>query len=218
MSIKNDFEYRTVIVDSVKKEGDSYCLHGVDGWSISTPDPGFEPPTGEYKFYGEGIGRTVRGIVHKFGKIIYYRTKEEEQARFDEWKKDYDKKVAARVKNPEVSYGGKTYTSQMGEISGFGGGYEVTCRRMVLAGVEWLANNPNASPEFAGYKNIYGVINEENADAKSLSSYITADAITGGDCTGAMHQASISHIMFIRKNGWEKYCEEMSKPDDKQAA
>lgn len=218
MSIKNDHEFETVIVESVKKEESSYVLRRADGFCISVDDPGFEPPTGEYKFYGDGIGRPVRGIVHKFGKIIYYRTKEEEQARFDEWKKDYDKKVAARVKNPEVTYGGKTYTSQMGEISGFGGGYEITCRRMVLAGAEWLANNPASNPEFVGFKGIYGVIKEENEDAKSLSKYITADAITGGDCTGAMHQASISHIMFIRKNGWDKYCEEMSKPDDKEAA
>ena len=31
------------------------------------------------------------------------------------------------------------------------------------------------------------------------------------DCTGAMMQASMSHVMFILKNGWDKYVDEMTK-------
>jgi hypothetical protein len=104
-----------------------------------------------------------------------------------------------------------TYTPDMGEISGFGGGYEDACRKMVIAGMEWFDANPQADPQFQGYKNIYGVINEENEDAKALSKAVLA---TCDDCTGAMHQASISHILAARRLGWEGYCAEMRKREE----
>lgn len=100
------------------------------------------------------------------------------------------------------------FTEQMGEISGFGGGYEGTCRKMLRVGLEWFDQNPDAKPEYIGYKNIYGIISEDNDDAKALTKVIV-DA-SGGDCTGAMHQAVIGSILWIHKNGWEKYVEEMS--------
>lgn len=99
----------------------------------------------------------------------------------------------------------------MGEVSGFGGGYEATCRAMVAAGVEWSDAHPEASPQFQGFQGVYGVLMEDNDDAKSLSEAVVAAA--NGECTGAMHQATIGHVLFIRKNGWEKYVEEMSKPE-----
>ena len=101
------------------------------------------------------------------------------------------------------------YTDDMGEISGFGGDYEQTCRNMVVAGLEWLDSNPNSDPQFHGYKSIYGVITEDNEDAKKLSDAVVN--ASGGDCTGAMHQATISRILWIRKNGWDKYCDECRK-------
>jgi len=96
------------------------------------------------------------------------------------------------------------FTDDMDEISGFGGGYEQTCRNMLAAGVEWLDAHPSADPQFQGYENIYGVIHEENADAKALSEAIVK--ATDHDCTGAMHQTVITHCLFIRQNGWEEYC------------
>lgn len=95
-------------------------------------------------------------------------------------------------------------------ISGFGGSYEEACQKMVVAGLEWLDAHPQADPQFKGYKNIYGIINEENDDAKALSK-VVVDA-SGGDCTGAMHQASITHILWIKANGWDKYLTEIQKP------
>jgi hypothetical protein len=100
------------------------------------------------------------------------------------------------------------FTPEMREISGFGGGYEEACRKMVQAGLEWFDANTEADPQFHSYKNVYGVIWEDNEFAKELSR-VVVDA-SGGDCTGAMHQAAISHILFVRKNGWEKYVEEMT--------
>ena len=60
----------------------------------------------------------------------------------------------------------------------------------------------------SGMKNVYGICMDNNEDAKSLDSAIM-DGID--DCTGAMHQAVVSHIFYIRKNGWDKYVEEMEK-------
>lgn len=105
----------------------------------------------------------------------------------------------------------REYTPTMGEISGFGGDYEDACRKMVLAGLDWLDANPTADPQFHGYKGIYGVISEDNEDAKALTKAVVD--VTGGDCTGAMHQATICHILFIRRNGWDKYVTEMSKAE-----
>jgi hypothetical protein len=91
----------------------------------------------------------------------------------------------------------------MGEISGFGGGYETTCRNMLIAGLEWLDKNPEANPLFHGYKGIYGVISEDNEDAKELTR-VVIDA-SGNDCTGAMHQAVISSILWIKNHSWDEY-------------
>ena len=103
------------------------------------------------------------------------------------------------------------FTEKMGEISGFGGGYEQTCRNMLKAGLKWLDENPQANPEFHGYKNVYGIITEDNEDAKKLSSIVIE--ASDNDCTGAMHQAVITSILWIRKNGWENYVKSMSKPE-----
>lgn len=109
----------------------------------------------------------------------------------------------------------RVWTDDMGEISGFGGGYEAACRAMVFAGMDWCDEHPNADPQFQGYKNVYGVINEENQDAKDLTTAVVAAA--NGDCTGAMHQAAISHVLFYRKNGWGKYCEQLREREKKEA-
>jgi hypothetical protein len=102
------------------------------------------------------------------------------------------------------------FTPEMGEISGFGGGYEDACRSMLKAAMEWFDANPNANPEFKGCENVYGLVVEDNDDAKALSDAAVKAAGEHG-CTGAMHQAVITHSLFIKKNGWDKYVEEMSK-------
>lgn len=107
------------------------------------------------------------------------------------------------------------FTPEMGEISGFGGGYEDACRAMLRAGMEWFDAHPDADPQFSGYKGIYGIINEDNEDAKALSAAVVAP--TNGDCTGAMHQAVVSHCLFIRREGWGRYVEEMTRPDEEPA-
>lgn len=101
----------------------------------------------------------------------------------------------------------REWTDDMGEISGFGGGYEATCRAMAFAGMDWLDAHPEADPQFMGSKNLFGIIIEDNDDAKALTKAII-DA-SGGDCTGAMHQATVGHALAYKRLGWDEYCRQL---------
>lgn len=105
----------------------------------------------------------------------------------------------------------RKYTEEMREISGFGGGYEETCRNMVLAALDWLDENPEADLSYKTFKQVYGLTTDESDDMKTMQGVMVKAA--NNDCTGAMMQATCAHVMFIRKEGWEKYVEEMSKED-----
>lgn len=96
----------------------------------------------------------------------------------------------------------------MGEISGLGGGYEQACRNMLKAGLEYWDSHPNLDPKFRGFKGVYGLLNDDNEDVKALSK-ATIDATD--DCIGAMHQAVIGSVLWIRKNGWVEYVKVMKK-------
>lgn len=121
----------------------------------------------------------------------------------------------------------KQWSEDMGEISGFGGGYEAACRAMVLAGIQWIDEHPSADPQFRGYEGIYGVINEENDDAKALvAAMMDAPVYHDGkkiqehvkdDCTGAMHHASCGHVMAYKRLGWDEYCRQLRTRDDEDA-
>jgi hypothetical protein len=89
------------------------------------------------------------------------------------------------------------WTPEMGEISGFGGGYENACRDMVYAGLAWLATRPSAD-----------LSSSKTDDAKALERVILAAV---PDCSGAMHGATMNAIAFIAKHGWDKYREAMTK-------
>ncbi len=97
----------------------------------------------------------------------------------------------------------------MDEISGFGGGYEKTCQAMLDAGLQWFDSNPNVDPKFRGFKDVYGLISEDNDGAKALTEAVLIPA--NGDATGAMHHAAITHVLWIQKNGWDAYVEAKSK-------
>lgn len=83
----------------------------------------------------------------------------------------------------------------MGEISGFGGGYEAACRDMIYAGLVWLDAHPGADLT-------------ESEDAKALDKIVCAAC---PDCSGAMHQATMSALIFIAKQGWPRYVAAMTK-------
>lgn len=78
---------------------------------------------------------------------------------------------------------------------------------MVIAGVEWFDKNKNKKPVFKEFSNITGVICDENEDAKELSGHMAKAA--NDDFTGAMMQASINHVLYAVKNGWNQYIIDM---------
>lgn len=100
------------------------------------------------------------------------------------------------------------FSNDMKEISGLGGEYEQACRKMLIAGLEWLDKYPNADPKYHGYKDIYGIIQEDSRDAKALSAAVISAV---SDCTGAMHQAVVSSLLYIKKHGWQAYTEKMKE-------
>lgn len=102
----------------------------------------------------------------------------------------------------------KVWTDDMGEISGFGGGYEALCRSMALAGIRWLDEHPEASPTFKGFKGVFGLIDEDNEDAKALREAVMSP--TGADeCTGAMYHAAVNHCLAYKRLGWDEYCRQL---------
>lgn len=101
------------------------------------------------------------------------------------------------------------YPKDVDYISGFGGGYEATCQKMVIAGMEYWDSNPDFDPKYKGFKGVFGVLVDDNADAKELDR-ILVDA-ADNDCTGAMHQAAVSHIFAAKRLGWDEYLRQLAE-------
>lgn len=105
----------------------------------------------------------------------------------------------------------KQWEDAMGEISGFGGDYEAVCRAMVLAGIAWIDAHPDADLQFQGFKNVFGLVTEESADARALVKAMMDAPVpgvqerVGDDCTGAMHHAAVNHVMAYKRLGWQEY-------------
>lgn len=111
------------------------------------------------------------------------------------------------------------HSEDMGEISGFGGGYESCCQDMLEAGVKWLNEHTNGrEPDLKGhgFKNVYGIFVSDSDDAKALER-AALDAAKG-EATGAMHHTVMQRLFFIAKNGWDKYCEELRSHERESAS
>ncbi len=90
------------------------------------------------------------------------------------------------------------WNDAMGEISGFGGGYEEACRDMVYAGLAWLESRPPKDLDLSS---------STTDDARALDKVVLA-ACPG--CSGAMYGATTNAVAFIAKQGWATYVERMS--------
>lgn len=80
-----DPEFETAVVKSVDKESDGWGITRADGWSFYVPAKhGVEPHPGDVaRFYGRGIGYTVRGLALN-DRLVFYRTEAEERAKFEQ--------------------------------------------------------------------------------------------------------------------------------------
>lgn len=121
-----------------------------------------------------------------------------------------DVKPEPEIPRQELKY---RHSPEMGEISGFGGGYEEVCQIMLNAGMLWLEEHPDADPRFKGYEGVYGLLMEDNDDAKALTKVVdeASETVPGGGCTGAMHHAVMSRLLWIHGHSWEEYREEVAR-------
>lgn len=118
----------------------------------------------------------------------------------------------------------KQWSDDMGEISGFGGGYEAVCRAMVLAGIAWVDGHPDTPLAFEASPAIFGIASEKNDDARSLTDTMMAAPVyfegkllrarVGDDCTGAMHHAAVSHVVAYKRLGWDEYCRQLREREE----
>lgn len=211
-----DEEFQDALVAKVEDCQGGWIIDH-DGWSLFCTDETCKTPpqVGEMmRMWGRGIGYEVRGIAIG-GRVYRYKTQEQADAdnAAREAERDRQRAVetaAMNVRESALAEAGEKYAWRdgMGEISGFGGGYEEACRTMLRAGLRWLDAHPDADPKFHGYAGIIGVIAEDNEDAKELSK-VVGDAVP--DCSGAMHQVVVKTCLYVRKHGWDAYCAAMSK-------
>lgn len=101
---------------------------------------------------------------------------------------------------------GYEWRPDAGEISGFGGSYELACRKMVSQGCKFIAENPDLNAEIHAYERVIGVVIPANADAEKLHKAMERDIPAG--ITGAMQHYSTMHV-FAWKNrfqgSWPEY-------------
>jgi hypothetical protein len=90
--------------------------------------------------------------------------------------------------------------------------YEASCWAALKAACEWWAAHPDADPLFTGFKDVFGLIQESNEDAKAISQAMEEASRPFGGMTGAIHHAVIGHVFAIREKGWDAYVQEMRKP------
>ena len=105
------------------------------------------------------------------------------------------------------------HTAAMGEISGFGGGYEDACQAMLEAGVRWLVEHRDRNPDLAvlAIPSVYGLAKVEGEAGKALEAVVIAAAEDKGGATGAMHHAVMSRLAWINEHGWEEYVAELTR-------
>lgn len=99
------------------------------------------------------------------------------------------------------------HTPDMGEISGFGGDYELECQKMLDAGVKFLNDYPGKELKMGGYQGIVGMVNFDNLHAKNLEKAMLAACADSP--TGAMVEAVAKRLFFINIEGWEEYCKQV---------
>jgi hypothetical protein len=99
------------------------------------------------------------------------------------------------------------HTDDMGEISGFGGGYEELCQDMLEAGVKWLNEHPKPDLQGHSFSGIYGIMVADSDDARAMERAVLDAAKE--EATGAMHHSVMSRLFWIARNGWDAYCAEL---------
>lgn len=104
----------------------------------------------------------------------------------------------------EMLKGTKSSNRPTINMSGFGGGYEKAMQVMLEAGLAWLEKHKTANLKFSGIRNVVGIIRADSPDAKTLSDVVGRSV---KECTGAMHECVLGHLMLIHAHGYKKWFE-----------
>jgi hypothetical protein len=104
------------------------------------------------------------------------------------------------------------YTKKCREISGFGGVYEECCKKMVIAGMQWIDDHPDANPQYGNthrlHKSTYP--NKDMADMQDAM-----NAAVDYQCTAAQMHSTTIHVQYARTHGWKQYIKHMELISDK---
>jgi hypothetical protein len=189
-------------IADVRKDGELFEIRRDDGWSfILEAKHGVEPKKGDkLEVYGD-FGRPIQGICIN-GKTVYFKGELEMQREHEIWmeeaRNEYAKEFAElmeRIKD-EPPY-------ETIDMTGFGGGYEHACQKMLLAGVEYLKTKPDFIFDYKTFKDTFGIVWSDSQHAKELDKILLK--AVGGDCSGAMHQCVIGHLEYICKFGRDNW-------------
>lgn len=212
MSKENNFReevpYRVHEIERVSLLKDGYEIRYDGFWNLYIDGKyGVKPKIGDkITIYGKPF-HEIQGI--KINNIeLYFKNNEQMQKEHEEWvektRKEYLEKyhiLMNQIKDEEPF--------ETVNISDMGGGYERACQLMLRAGIKYLEEHPDFHFDYFTYPNIYGVAWTETPWGKELDK-VLIDAI-GGDCTGAMHQAVITTLIYIHKHGYEKWLKNATK-------
>ena len=91
MSIETDKQFEEHKLTGVRKSEKGWEITH-DGWTMFMDECGITPKVGDVaRYYGKGIGFTVRGLMIN-GRVAFYRTEAEENARHEQWCRDQEAK------------------------------------------------------------------------------------------------------------------------------
>lgn len=99
------------------------------------------------------------------------------------------------------------WTEDMGEISGFGGGYEESCKRYMRIALAYFCAFPDEFKRFLQEEKT----DDEKKALNKLEYQIGSVMDNGWDsgASGAQIMAAFSHAARVYRFGWESYKKEM---------
>lgn len=178
----NDTQYEESTIGEITKTKDGWTILRDDGWSFFVPDnQSVKPRKGMLaRFYGRGIGYTVRGLFLD-KEEVFYRTEEQDQEHHEI--ETYGKDASEWLRRWDE---GKTVWSI--EMGGIGPGYEQAIqitvveilRHLIERGYEW---------SHWGDKEIWGKDKNEIKEAGHKNERIKKMGLSGAQWGAAMSLA-----------------------------
>lgn len=194
----------------VKELESGYEIEKKDGWSMFiNKSYGVVPKVGdEITIVGDPYRAFSTRSIIIGGKALFTKTDADlEQERQDWIKETFEKDLKEYIALMRKIH--KEPQFETVDISGMGSGYERCCQLALRAGIEFLKKNPDFEFDYKGYENVYGLIWSDSPKTKALDKALEKATDKEGGMTGAMHQAVITHLSLIHKNGydaWLKAC------------